>query len=134
MPSQQSINSIDKIDLPEFGQKLINPEALGKLLDLSTLQEYEAEDLNGEVSHRTLYEKGKVADFLTIVLQGKVQVTSGSDRFISELGPFSVMGLKVLTEETYISDFTAVAAESCQILKIKKGSYVSALKATEISQ
>ena len=132
-----SINQLFKlkiIDLPEFDQKLINPEALGKLLDLSTLQEYETEDLNGEASHRTLYEKGKAADFLTIVLQGKVQVTSGSDRFISELGPFSVMGLKVLSEDTYISDFTAVAAESCQILKIKKGSYVSALKATEISQ
>jgi len=100
---------------------------------MSLLQEYEAEDLNADPSNRTLYEKGKAADFLTIVLQGKIQVTSGSDRFVSELGPFSVMGLKALSEETYVADFTAEATEACQILRIKKGPYISALKATEIS-
>lgn len=135
-PQQKSaIASFLSGDINEFSENLIAAEPLGKLIDVGTLQDFGAEGEGGDASPgRTIYERGKHSEFFTLVLQGKVQVTSGSDHFVSELGPFTFMALKALTEENYVADFTAVAKDHCQILMIKKSAYHAAIKATEISQ
>lgn len=124
-------------DLELFGSKVIRPEALDKLLDMSMLQEFASDESasgSHEPSNNQLYEKGKHSDYCTIVLQGKVQITSGSENFVSEIGPFTYLALNALTHESYTADFTAVAKGGSQILQIKKAGYISAIKATEISQ
>jgi len=135
-PQQRSaILSFLSGDVPEFSNTLLGAEPLAKLIDVSVLQEYQAEREDGNSGvNRTIYEKGKHAEFCTLVLQGKVQVTSGSDMFVSDIGPFVFMALKAVTEENYLADFTAVAKDYCQILRIKRSSYQAALKATSISQ
>jgi len=79
-----------------------------------------------------IYEKGKPADFFTVILQGKAYVKSGSEGFESELGPFTHMGLNALTVDHYIPDFTAYVKEYTEVVKIKKSNYLAALKATQL--
>lgn len=56
----------------------------------------------------TLYRRGESTDRCVLVLSGKVAVYAGRDEFRSELGPWSLIGLDALAQESFVPDYTAV--------------------------
>ncbi|ODM89958.1 Metal transporter CNNM4 [Orchesella cincta] len=46
-----------------------------------------------------LYEQGKAANAFTMILEGRVQVTVGKEKFTYEAGPFSVFGVDFLLND-----------------------------------
>lgn len=84
-------------------------------------------------SHKTLlYEQGQATDKFTLILQGKVLIESGLEKFQLELGPWSRLCEKALSAETYVPDFTAVvASQQCRLLQISKSAYLAAVHAAK---
>jgi metal transporter CNNM len=75
-----------------------------------------------------LYKSGVESSHFVLILQGKVDVTTTSENFNFELGPWSVLGSKALTQERYVPDFTAEAMAPCRILKLEKAAYKRAVQ------
>ena len=75
-----------------------------------------------------LYTKGEPSSHFILILQGKVEVTTSSEGFSFELGPWSVLGNRALSQDVYIPDFDAVAMPPCRILKIEKAAYLKAVQ------
>eukprot|EP00931_Biecheleriopsis_adriatica_P065901 TRINITY_DN40351_c0_g1_i1.p1 TRINITY_DN40351_c0_g1~~TRINITY_DN40351_c0_g1_i1.p1 ORF type:complete len:620 (+),score=120.04 TRINITY_DN40351_c0_g1_i1:37-1860(+) len=64
-----------------------------------------------------IYKTGDVCDFCTVVLQGRVSIVTGQDRFKTESGTFSVLARDALKDKTYKADF-------CAFVKTLKGRLV----------
>lgn len=69
-------------------------------------------------------EKGKECDHFTLILSGKIEVIFGEDKFVSEMGPWSLMGERALTKEKFIPDFDARVARDTSIVKIAKKDFI----------
>lgn len=63
-----------------------------------------------------------------------MDVYAGSERFFSELGPWSVLGQKALAAEEYVPDFDARATGGCRMLRIHKDAYQAALRMGKTDQ
>ena len=68
-----------------------------------------------------------------LILQGKVDVTTTSEHFNFEMGPWSVLGNKALVQERYVPDFDAVAMAPCRILKLEKAAYLKAIQSCKFA-
>ena len=86
---------------------------------------YEDEEL-------VLYKSGVESTHFVLILQGKVEVTTASENFNFELGPWSVLGSKALTQARYVPDFTAEAMAPCRILKLEKAAYTRAVQQAQL--
>lgn len=80
-----------------------------------------------------LYTKGQNSTHFILILQGKVEVHTSSEGFSFVLGPWSVLGNRALSQDTYIPDFDAIAVPPCRILKIEKAAYEQALQSCKFS-
>ncbi|WPT17810.1 Metal transporter CNNM2 [Picochlorum sp. SENEW3] len=80
-----------------------------------------------------LYTKGHKSTHFILILQGKVEVHTSSEGFSFVLGPWSVLGNRALSQESYIPDFDAIAVPPCRILKIEKAAYKQALQSCKFS-
>ncbi|KAG2378677.1 hypothetical protein C9374_007825 [Naegleria lovaniensis] len=69
-------------------------------------------------------EKGKECDYFTLVLSGKIEILFGEDKFVSEMGPWSLLGERALTKEKFIPDFDARIAKDTSIVKISKKDFI----------
>ncbi|KAK9909389.1 hypothetical protein WJX75_001507 [Coccomyxa subellipsoidea] len=85
-------------------------------------------------NEQLLYTRGEASPHFTLVLQGRVDVYAGSERFLSELGPWSVLGQKALAAEEYVPDFDARATGGCRMLRIHKEAYQAALRMGKTDQ
>ncbi|EIE24396.1 DUF21-domain-containing protein [Coccomyxa subellipsoidea C-169] len=85
-------------------------------------------------NEQPLYTRGVPSPHFTLVLQGRVDVYAGSERFFSELGPWSVLGQKALAAEEYVPDFDARATGGCRMLRIHKDAYQAALRMGKTDQ
>lgn len=65
----------------------------------------------------TLYEHDKEYDFCVVVLQGRVGIMTGKDRFRTETGSFSILARAALYDAPYQADFTGY-------LKTLKGRFI----------
>lgn len=63
-----------------------------------------------------------------------MDVRAGSEGFLSELGPWSVLGQKALGSEEYIPDFDARATGGCRMLRIHADAYRAALRMGKTDQ
>ncbi|CAL5222079.1 g4385 [Coccomyxa viridis] len=92
-----------------------------------------AED--SQVVGLTLYERGVPSDLFTLILQGKALIYTGAEGFELELGPWSTLGNRSLSSESYTPDFTAMALNSApfRMLRISRSAYRAALEATQLS-
>lgn len=79
-----------------------------------------------------LYRSGVESTKFVLILQGKVEVTTTSEHFNFEMGPWSVLGNKALTQDTYVPDFVAVAMAPCRILTLEKAAYQRAVQQVKI--
>lgn len=80
-----------------------------------------------------LYHRGQRCSHFILILQGRVEVHTSSEGFSFDLGPWSVLGNRSLSQETYIPDFDAHAVPPCRLLKIEKSAYMAALRASNFS-
>ncbi len=79
-----------------------------------------------------LYRSGVESTKFVLILQGKVEVTTTSEHFNFEMGPWSVLGNKALTQDKYVPDFMAVAMAPCRILTLEKAAYQRAVQQVKI--
>lgn len=63
-----------------------------------------------------------------------MDVHAGEERFLSELGPWSVLGQKALGVDEYIPDFDARATGGCRMLRIHADAYRLALRMGKTDQ
>lgn len=67
------------------------------------------------------------------MLQGHITVEAGTDRFVSEVGPWSVMGNRALdVASIYVPDFTAICHGPCRLIRVRKEEYFAAMKAAQM--
>ncbi|CAL8467383.1 g6920 [Coccomyxa elongata] len=85
-------------------------------------------------NEQLLYTRGVPSKHFTLVLQGRVDVHAGEERFLSELGPWSVLGQKALGVDEYIPDFDARATGGCRMLRIHADAYRLALRMGKTDQ
>jgi hypothetical protein len=97
-------------------------------------------------SEDIIYRRGEKADFMIMVLTGKLTVLVGKDDFRSDAGPWSVLGTESLRvglaedvggvvsvnssgkEKDYVPDFTAyVDSHALRYIKISRSNYLKAL-------
>ena len=60
---------------------------------------------------RELYKRGRATNVCTFVIEGKVDITVGTEEFRSQLGKFQIIARKALTSfpnDQYIPDFSAM--------------------------
>eukprot|EP00898_Chlorokybus_atmophyticus_P008522 jgi/Chlat1/8671/Chrsp88S08059 len=85
----------------------------------------------------SIYERGKPADFFTLILQGKastaVAIEAGADGFESDSGPWSVLAQNALLPDTYVPDFTARMYGAGRLLQIHRVNYQAAWRAVQAS-
>ncbi|KAK9814494.1 hypothetical protein WJX72_006765 [[Myrmecia] bisecta] len=89
-------------------------------------------DLATEGSHPVLYQRNQPTDTFTLILQGRVLIHTGAEGFELELGPWSVLGNKALSQEHYVPDFDAIAIAPFRLLRIRRPAYRAALEATNL--
>lgn len=85
---------------------------------------------NDEELH--LYSLNNPSDKFTLILQGRVLVHTSAEGFSFELGPWSILGNKALSHDSFIADFDAVAIAPCRILRVTRASFKVALRAARV--
>jgi len=116
--------------LPEFSKKFISDDAFKYLVHNSTILEFDRPPKGDKM----IYTRGLPDQFFTLVLQGKLEIRSGSEGFFSDCGPFSYLGLNALKSETFVPDFSAKVVSHVQLLRVKKKTYDTALQMTAQTQ
>lgn len=86
-----------------------------------------------EVEELVLYTRDIPSTHFILILQGKVEVTTSSEGFTFEMGPWSILGNRALSQDEYIPDFDAVAIPPCRILKIEKAAYLQAVQSCKFA-
>ncbi|CAM9847931.1 unnamed protein product [Chrysoparadoxa australica] len=74
-----------------------------------------------------LYRRGKASTTCTLVLTGKLKVAAAKDGFMSDAGPWSVLGADALVDEegAFKPDFTAyISSEHVRMLRISKDAFM----------
>ena len=123
----QAISSYLSGSYDEFRPNVVDSAVLLKLITINNVVTIQMPP-TGEVH---LYERGKPNVFFTLILRGRVRVTSGGEGFTSELGPWSVMGRGSLMEDHWKPDFTATIIEPVSLWRITRYDYVSVLRASQ---
>ena len=70
-----------------------------------------------------MYSRGEPASSFTLVLQGHVAVTTGSENFCVDCGPWSYLGSRALVEESFVCDYEAVVRDNARLLHISMEDY-----------
>jgi len=86
-----------------------------------------------EDSELELYHRGQMCSHFILILQGKVVVHASSEGFSFDVGPWSTLGNRALSQENYIPDFDAVALPPCRLLRIDRAAYRTALRACDFN-
>lgn len=72
----------------------------------------------------TVYSKGVVTKNAYLIIHGRLQIHAGDEGFVSEAGPWTLLGLKALSSNLYAPDYTArVIERPTRLLRISKKLY-----------
>ena len=91
-------------------------------------------------SAELIYERGVPADFCTVVLQGKIVVMSGGDKFRSDVSNWGVLASRALTDPSYVPDFSAWVLPNqshsggCRCVKLDRKSFYDAVDNTALER
>ena len=139
-PSTITIDERDRVvaflsrSVPLFSPATVSPQVLTKLVDQSLVLNVEIGNPENHAS--LLYQPGKEATFMTILLRGELQVVTHSlDRYPLRASPatseFPILGLNALKPDTFVPDFSAWCTSSeTRILQINRYRYDASLHAT----
>ncbi len=99
-----------------------------------TLPEVERE-IGQPLPRDLLYTKGEETDVCTLLLSGKVTVFVGEEKFRTDLGSWSVLGIGALTNSVYKPDFDAfVSSGPCRCIRITRARFNAAVDASAAEQ
>ena len=125
-----------------FSSDVISLNVLKLLINKpQVIQEIKLQD-EDNTNHKYLYKKGVVGEFFTLIIQGKVEVIIGQEEFSFEEGPFAFFGTKALVSSLntsspnvravgqYIPDYSVRVIADVMFLKIPKGMYKQAVRAS----
>jgi len=100
-----AISAFLQQNFPElFGEDVILPAALRKSLMIATVEERQDDE---KQPRHVLYERDVPSSCSILLLQGHVRIEVGQDNFVSEAGPWSLLGRAALTDDDFVPDFTA---------------------------
>jgi len=122
-----------------FGSEQISKNILRKLVEFpGSVEEMDIESDDAKNKEVFLYKKGFNCDYFALIIQGRVEVTVGSENILFEDGPFSVFGVGALTREAgsqaFSPDYTVKLLTNIQMLKISRVMYLSAIRATKLER
>lgn len=83
-----------------------------------------------EPRQQILYKAGIQSDSFSVVLQGKVIVEAGKEKFMTQIHPWMTLGNRALSlpqKSPYLPDFTASTSGQCRILRINRHDYHAVL-------
>ena len=120
-----------------FNSEHVSKNVLRKLVEFpSSVEEMDIDSDDSKNKEVYLYKKGFSCDYFALIIQGRVEVTVGSEGILFEDGPFSVFGIGALTREAgsqaFSPDYTVKLLTNIQILKISRVMYISAIRATKL--
>ncbi|XP_066921976.1 metal transporter CNNM2-like [Clytia hemisphaerica] len=121
-----------------FSDEHVSKHVLRKLIEFpSSVEEMEIDEEDAKNKEIYLYKKGFNCDYFALIIQGRVEVTVGSENILFEDGPFSVFGVGALTRDSnqpFNPDYTVKLLSNVQYLKISRVMYRSALRATKLER
>eukprot|EP00542_Grammatophora_oceanica_P012062 CAMPEP_0194030466 /NCGR_PEP_ID=MMETSP0009_2-20130614/3936_1 /TAXON_ID=210454 /ORGANISM="Grammatophora oceanica, Strain CCMP 410" /LENGTH=737 /DNA_ID=CAMNT_0038670413 /DNA_START=215 /DNA_END=2429 /DNA_ORIENTATION=- len=123
-------NYADAIDL--LSEKQLNAIiSKTSVIELPTAER----DVGVEVPEDLMYEQDVETDHCTLILNGKVTVLAGVDKFRSDVSSWAVLGISALTDSSYKPDFTAfVSSGPCRCIQISRERFQAAVDASVIER
>lgn len=116
---------------------MVSKNILKKLIQFPGVTEERDIDPENKSKDIFLYKKGFHCDYFILLIQGRVEVTVGSEDIMFEDGPFSVFGVGALTSESgqqFTPDYTVKLTSKVQYLKVSRNMYRSAVRATQMER
>lgn len=78
----------------------------------------------GEDDDIFIYKRGVPSINAYLILNGRLEIKAGNDGFISEAGPWTLLGVHALVDDLYAPDFTArVLEKPARLLRISRKFY-----------
>eukprot|EP00002_Diphylleia_rotans_P033568 TRINITY_DN7148_c0_g2_i1.p1 TRINITY_DN7148_c0_g2~~TRINITY_DN7148_c0_g2_i1.p1 ORF type:complete len:662 (-),score=127.64 TRINITY_DN7148_c0_g2_i1:168-2153(-) len=128
---QLAVFSYLRSNVEPFSSRHLSDSVLKKLISQARVVEVLLEGEEGATT-KPIYQKGIPDQFFSLIIQGKVEVVSGCEGFLSQVGPFTCLGVNALISTNYVPDFTARPKTTTILLRIGKKQYESAVKATSV--
>lgn len=73
-----------------------------------------------------IYSRGVPTKNAFLIINGRLEIRAGNDGFLSEAGPWTLLGISALTDDLYAPDFTATVVERpARLLRIARSRYRS---------
>lgn len=100
-----------------FRPAAMSTAALRRLVQRCSLVAIKADEVS---TGRYVYVRGVPTSQCCLLLHGRLQIRAGLEGFLSEVGPWTTLGLSALTDPHYRPDFTARMLEPARILVITR--------------
>ena len=100
-----------------FRPASMSTAALRRLVQRCSLVAIKADEV---AAGRYVYVRGVPTSQCCLLLHGRLQIRAGLEGFLSEVGPWTTLGLSALTDPNYRPDFTARMLEPARILVITR--------------
>ena len=100
-----------------FRPAAMSTAALRRLVQRCSLVAIKADEV---AAGRYVYVRGVPTSQCCLLLHGRLQIRAGLEGFLSEVGPWTTLGLSALTDPNYRPDFTARMLEPARILVITR--------------
>lgn len=83
----------------------------------------------------TVYSKGVPTKNAYLIIHGRLQIMAGDEGFVSEAGPWTLLGVKALSNNLYAPDFTArIIERPTRLLRISRKLYRDMVKTSGTMQ
>lgn len=103
---------------------LVPEEYLQSMLAKCAVYSFDPSKTHDEIY---LYRKGVESNMFTLVLHGKLEVTTGVDNFVSDFGSWSFLGVRALKQPQFVPDFDARVVKPSRLLQINTNDLVQML-------
>lgn len=133
-PSLLTPCSFSPKGIEPFSKQYVSPSVLKRLLDQDIVRLLSRDDYTR--NDHALYSAGSPASFFTLIVEGCVQVTIGSDGMEFQSRSFSYFGTQALLNTLedppaeYIPDYTVQPTMDCLVVIITQRQYTAARNAT----
>ena len=119
-----------------FNSGVITKSVLKKIIEYpGVVEEREAGKDGGDPVY--LYKHQVSTDAFILILQGRIEVTVGTESLVFEDGPFSVFGVNSLIVEggqQFAPDYSVKVISNVQYLKVTRSLYRSAIRASKMEK
>ncbi|EFC38143.1 predicted protein [Naegleria gruberi] len=111
--------------------RLLPEEYLHRLLGKCAVVDVKKSSSDEEL---LLIEKNKECDYFALVFSGKLEAVFCEEKFTSEMGPWSFIGERALTRETFIPDYDVRIVKDVTFVKITKKDFIEIISQVFIQE